>query len=91
MRAGHGKQGISLEWPKLGHYQRVCRNTINAVTTSPQPEDEKFLGAITQENSEPWIVQIQVNRRPVNFKIDTAELTLPLYQVGYTEETEMDH
>ena len=62
---------------KLGHYQRVCRNTINAVTTSPQPEDEKFLGAITQENSEPWIVQIQVNRHPVNFKIDTgADVTI---------------
>ena len=57
---------------KLGHYQRVCRNTINAVTTSPQPEDEKFLGAITQRNSEPWIVQIQLNRRPVNFKNDTS-------------------
>ena len=56
---------------KMGHYQRVCRSFINDVTTN-SPMDIKFLGAITQGESKPWTVKIQVNKYPIVFKIDTG-------------------
>ena len=60
---------------KIGHFQRVCRSSINDITK--QTETTQFLGAITQDNNEPWTIKIQVNRRPIVFKIDTgADVTV---------------
>ena len=53
---------------KMGHYQRVCRSSINDVTTV-SPMDNKFLRAITQGER---TVKIQVNKYPILFKIDTG-------------------
>ena len=34
--------------------------------------DTKFLGVITQGESKPWTVKIQVNKYPIVFKINTG-------------------
>ena len=40
---------------KTGHFQRVCRNTINEITLDTgDTTDIKFLGAITTHEGEPW-------------------------------------
>ena len=60
---------------ELGHFQRVCRSSINDITK--QTETTQFLGAITQDNNEPWSIKIQVNRQPIVFTIDIrADVTV---------------
>ena len=57
---------------KVGHYQRMCRSAINTIEASLE-EEWKFLGAITErKTAKPWMCLLQMNNRPVRFKIDTG-------------------
>ena len=60
------------------HFQRVCRNTINEIKLdNGDTTDNKFLGAISTHEGEPWVVTLLVNKSPITFKIDTgADVTV---------------
>ena len=68
---------------KTGHFQRMCKsvNTIETRTRGAhleESQDRKFLGAIGRngENKEkPWTATLQINSRPIVFKIDTGDDT----------------
>ena len=59
---------------KQGHYQSMCRSATTLATV--QTETEPFLGTIkeisTHRNRDQWMVDLQLNGKPVQFKIDTG-------------------
>ena len=71
---------------KLGHFRRVCRSSINDIIK--QTETAQFLGAITQDNNEPWIIKVQVNRQPIVFKIDTRADVTVIPEELHTQESD---
>ncbi len=56
-------------------------------------EDWKFLGAVTENNSKPWMCSLKVNSRDVTFKIDTGAdvsvIPYSLYDDGPLSKTTM--
>lgn len=47
----------------------TCAKTVHEV----EEEDvERFLGSVSEEEGDPWMVDIDINDRCVQFKIDTG-------------------
>lgn len=60
---------------KKGHYKHVCKAS-RAVLEVEEDEDAMFLGSVTTD-SEPWMVDIDINDKSVLFKIDAgADVTV---------------
>ena len=65
----------------------MCKSTkkveVHQGTSTEQNNDsEAFLGAVRTENSNPWIVSLQVMNEVVNFHTDTgAAVSIIPYQV----------
>ncbi|KAL9963006.1 hypothetical protein ACROYT_G032167 [Oculina patagonica] len=59
---------------KKGHFAVVCRTVVGEVTRAPdQTSQHFFLGAIQSgDGGEPWSVMLHINKKPVQFKIDTG-------------------
>ena len=62
---------------KAGHYQSVCRSVTNLATIQTDiVNEEPFLGTIeiisTHSKDNQWMVELLLNRHPVQFKIDTG-------------------
>ena len=62
---------------KQGHYQSVCRSATNLATIRTDTVDEEpFLGTIkiisTHSKDIRWMVELLLNRKPVQFKTDTG-------------------
>ena len=71
---------------KMGHFQRVCRNTINEITLNTgDTTDIKFLGVITTQG-EPWVVTLLVNKSPITLKIDTGADVTVIPDTEYDEK-----
>ena len=62
---------------KKGHYKRVCLSAKSVNEVQENPEDESlFLGTVTA-GKDPWTVNLLVNNKKVQFKIDTgADVTV---------------
>ena len=61
--------------------QDITKGSVEALQNIDHVEKDvdqgKFLGAITEEESKPWFTTLNVNKRPINFKIDTgADVTV---------------
>ena len=60
---------------KKGHFAVVCRTVVGEVTRAPEQTSQHFfLGAIQSGDNaeEPWSVMLHINKKPVQFKIDTG-------------------
>ena len=66
---------LCRKYGKQGHYQSVCRTgaTLRTDTITEEP----FLGMIeeisTHRKNDQWMVELLLNGKPVQFKIDTGE------------------
>ncbi|KAJ8377185.1 hypothetical protein SKAU_G00077650 [Synaphobranchus kaupii] len=61
---------------KKGHYRRVCKSA-KAVHEVQEEDEEQFLGSVSAEEGDPWMVDIDISDRQVQFKIDTgADVTV---------------
>uniref|UniRef100_A0A1X7U2M8 CCHC-type domain-containing protein n=1 Tax=Amphimedon queenslandica TaxID=400682 RepID=A0A1X7U2M8_AMPQE len=62
---------------KRGHYQRVCKSAkVSDIHKESEKDDGIFLGLVTETQSKPWTVEVQVNGSNIEFCIDTgAEVT----------------
>ena len=60
---------------KKGHFAVVCCTVVGEVTPAPEQTSQHFfLGAIQSGDNaeEPWSVMLHINKKPVQFKIDTG-------------------
>ena len=59
---------------KKGHFAAVCRSVREVTSNSRGTDQHFFLGAVSScdKFEEPWSVVLHVNRKPVQFKIDTG-------------------
>lgn len=61
---------------KRGHFMSRCLNISEVVDDFEDPE-EVFLGEIGCHDSNPWCVNVQLQDKPIKFKIDTgADVTV---------------
>ncbi len=67
---------------KRGHFQTACRSSAN-VRTVESTNQEAFMGAVQDsEHTNPWMVTLTVNGKPLEFKIDTgADVSAIPYRV----------
>ncbi|XP_034075852.1 uncharacterized protein K02A2.6-like [Gymnodraco acuticeps] len=60
---------------KMGYYMRVCK-AAKSVHEINEEEESLFLGSIEADN-DPWMADIDINNKSVQFKIDTgADVTV---------------
>lgn len=60
----------------MGNYRRVCKSKSVHEVEEEQDEEEIFLGSVTTDGN-PWMVEIDINKSSVKFKIDTgADVTV---------------
>ena len=62
---------------KQGHYQSVCKSVTNLATIHiDSVNKEPFLGTIkiisTHNKHNQWMIELLLNRKPLQFKIDTG-------------------
>lgn len=55
---------------KMGHYMRVCK-AAKSVHEINEEDESLFLGSIEADN-DPWMADIDINNKSVQFKIDTG-------------------
>lgn len=63
---------------KKGHWAKLCRTREEVRTVETDRDDGAFMGTVEQSNSSnPWSITLQVNGKPVEFKINTgADVTV---------------
>ena len=72
------RDAICHNCSKRGHYKAMCKSSkkvgeLHQETSAEQYDDsEAFLGTVGTENSNPWIVPLQVMNEVVDFHIDTG-------------------
>ena len=75
------KDAICRKCSKKGHFQKVCRSKINPPqqpTINQVEEEDAFLGVVHSNQSvDPWVVELNLNKQCIKFKIDTgADVTV---------------
>ena len=71
------REATCCKCKKQGHYQSVCRSVTNLATIQTDTVNkEPFLGAIemisTHSKDNQWMIELLLNRKLVQFKIDTG-------------------
>ena len=58
---------------RKGHFQSMCRTRGAVRSVTSASEKEAFMGAVQDsEHTDPWMITLSVNGKPVEFKIDTG-------------------
>ena len=70
---------------KSGHYQKMRRSSNSISNIKLESPQGIFLGAITQDVSESWTVMLQLNNRPLNFKIDAGADGSVISEIDYCQ------
>ena len=70
------KNAICHRCKKRGHFKAHCQSKVAATTSELQADDLAFLGTLSAEGSSTWRSKVNLDRRDINFKLDTgAEVT----------------
>ena len=71
------KEATCHRCKQKGHYQKMCRTKKLVETVCVNEDSELFLGTIHSEKGKPYLVNLALNERCVEFKIDTgADVTV---------------
>ena len=59
---------------KISHFAAVCHSVSEVMSDMGRNTEQFFLGALSSRDKyeEPWSVALHINRKPVQFKIDTG-------------------
>ena len=84
------REAVCRKCSKKGHFQIVCC-TVKTVGAIERGEDDIFLGTVyasadaVSMTGSPWVIDLTLNGRPVQFKIDTGADVTVIGETDYNQ------